>query len=102
MANLSEEHGQFLFGPNVLKQLRELGYIGKAVKRVVIDIPHDDYGRLYVQKAVESDVLDVLFRQPDTFTVKASRIPMRFRDGLVIGFCAGAVCLGLLVLTVVR
>jgi hypothetical protein len=59
---------KFLYGWDALRVLQEAGYSGAGIQRVVIDIKHDDYAVMYVQKALDTDVLDVIIESPTALT----------------------------------
>lgn len=53
-----------LFGPRVYQRLREAGLIGpEAVQRIMIDIPHDDYGVMYIQHVGSTRMLDLIVEE---------------------------------------
>lgn len=56
--------GDSLFGPRVYQRLRDAGLIGpEPVQRIVIDVPHDDYGVMYVQHVGSTRMLDIIVEE---------------------------------------
>lgn len=54
------------WGANALARMKEAGLIGDGIQRVVIDIPHDDYATVYVQKVLDGDVLEIVIAEVAT------------------------------------